>query len=512
MKDFVVFTLGILWALSGSALGELAPLEKPYKILVLIPVSSWSHREVILPVVEALADRGHEMVVLSKFAPSFSHSNISELTIYKSMYEEEVNFFEVRKHPFIFLYNFRRKLASVAKHLYNETLIRDLYNMRKEFDAVIIDSLFNEAMYPFAEDMPFITVSTIGNNIRQSAAMGNVQHPAYAPSMIYEFIRPWKIYNKVFNFLFHICSSVLWMYMVVPAIEHEVQLHLPDVTPLLDIERKQSLNLINSHLSVDLPLALLPTQVQIGAIHCKPSKPLNKELTTWIEGAGDEGVVYVSLGSMAQGKTMPSQYRELFVSAFAKLSRRVIWKYEGSVPGVSDNVLVRRWLPQQDILAHPKVNVFVSHGGLLSLQESLYHVIPIVALPIFGDQERVAAHLHNKGYGRWLEWEDLDVDLLLEAIHDVSNNTKYIDNVRKGSELIRDQPLSAKELAVFWTEYIIRHGGAPHLRSPEADLTWMEFFLLDVFLFILIVGWLAVNILRIISQRLRLDYGKMKTD
>jgi glucuronosyltransferase len=33
---------------------------------------------------------------------------------------------------------------------------------------------------------------------------------------------------------------------------------------------------------------------------------------------------------------------------------------------------------------------------------------------------------------------------------------------------------------VFWTEYVIRHKGAPHMRSAVLDLAWYQYFLLDV--------------------------------
>jgi len=33
---------------------------------------------------------------------------------------------------------------------------------------------------------------------------------------------------------------------------------------------------------------------------------------------------------------------------------------------------------------------------------------------------------------------------------------------------------------VYWTEYVIHHKGAPHLRSAELDLAWYQYFLLDV--------------------------------
>jgi glucuronosyltransferase len=45
---------------------------------------------------------------------------------------------------------------------------------------------------------------------------------------------------------------------------------------------------------------------------------------------------------------------------------------------------------------------------------------------------------------------------------------------------LRDQPLTPLEQAVYWTEYVIRHKGAHHLRSAVLDLAWYQYFLLDV--------------------------------
>jgi glucuronosyltransferase len=33
---------------------------------------------------------------------------------------------------------------------------------------------------------------------------------------------------------------------------------------------------------------------------------------------------------------------------------------------------------------------------------------------------------------------------------------------------------------VFWTEYVIRHKGATHMRSAVLDLAWYQYFLLDI--------------------------------
>ena len=50
------------------------------------------------------------------------------------------------------------------------------------------------------------------------------------------------------------------------------------------------------------------------------------------------------------------------------------------------NICVQQWLPQQDLLGHPAVKVFLSHGGIHSIYEALYHSTPMVLLPIATDQ------------------------------------------------------------------------------------------------------------------------------
>ena len=50
----------------------------------------------------------------------------------------------------------------------------------------------------------------------------------------------------------------------------------PNLPPLLEIERNQSLVLINSHFSHVAPLPVLPCQVDIGGIHIRKPQPLPK--------------------------------------------------------------------------------------------------------------------------------------------------------------------------------------------------------------------------------------------
>lgn len=48
--------------------------------------------------------------------------------------------------------------------------------------------------------------------------------------------------------------------------------------------------------------------------------------------------------------------------------------------------------------------------------------------------------------------------------------------------------MSPKALVTYWTDYVINHKGAKHLRSPAIDLSWYEYHQLDVLLFVLSIA------------------------
>ena len=64
------------------------------------------------------------------------------------------------------------------------------------------------------------------------------------------------------------------------------------------------------------------------------------------------------------------------------------------------------------------------------------------------------------------------------------------------SAAFRDQLESPVERAVYWTEYVIRHKGAVHLRSPELDLSWIQLLHLDILFAAYLVLYVTLKILK----------------
>ena len=63
------------------------------------------------------------------------------------------------------------------------------------------------------------------------------------------------------------------------------------------------------------------------------------------------------------------------------------------------NVKLFSWLPQNDILGHPKVKLFITHGGNNGQLESLFHAVPMLTIPFTGDQHYNAERIVARGYG-----------------------------------------------------------------------------------------------------------------
>eukprot|EP00063_Salmo_salar_P065836 XP_014040671.1 PREDICTED: UDP-glucuronosyltransferase 1-1-like [Salmo salar] len=111
--------------------------------------------------------------------------------------------------------------------------------------------------------------------------------------------------------------------------------------------------------------------------------------------------------------------------AKVRLHAGVLWRYSGPVPGnIPDNVKMMKWIPQNDLLAHHGARAFLTHSGTHGLYEGVCHAVPMVMLPLFGDQPDNAQRLASKGVGVVLDINHITVETLLQALDEVVNNPR----------------------------------------------------------------------------------------
>ncbi|XP_049861770.1 UDP-glucuronosyltransferase 1A9-like [Schistocerca gregaria] len=86
----------------------------------------------------------------------------------------------------------------------------------------------------------------------------------------------------------------------------------------------------------------------------------------------------------------------------------------------------------------------------------------------------------QSGIGYQLLFRDVTTDTILKAIHTVLENDSYRENMKRFSAVFREHQERSLDTAAWWIEYVIRHKGAPHMRSAALDLSWWQLLLLDV--------------------------------
>lgn len=164
----------------------------------------------------------------------------------------------------------------------------------------------------------------------------------------------------------------------------------------------------------------------------------------------------------------------------------MIWRHKGKRPStLGNNTLIVDWMPQKDLLGHPQTKVFVAHGGTNGVQEAIYHGVPVLGIPLFFDQFDNLLRLRERGAGKVIELRDVNEQSFEQGLNEVLHQDSYRQNMQRLSRLHRDQPMAPMDQAVFWVEYVIRHKGAPHLRTEAYKMPWYSYYCIDVLLLLL---------------------------
>lgn len=76
------------------------------------------------------------------------------------------------------------------------------------------------------------------------------------------------------------------------------------------------------------------------------------------------------------------------------------------------------------VAAHGNVKAFITHGGLMSMQEAIFHGVPLLAIPIYGDQMLNVKRAVLGGYGVLLNLNNITKHSTLWALDKVLHDTR----------------------------------------------------------------------------------------
>ncbi|CAH1737610.1 unnamed protein product [Aphis gossypii] len=476
MKLLVYYILTVL-------IKYYAPVDA-LQILAIQNIAAKSHWNFMSAVLQSLSDNGHNVTVYTPFLAG-NRANYTE--VYLELPSrvglealESINSLGKATVIVPLGMNMTRYYCNI---IHEQTELREILRSGKSnYDIIITELLSSEcsSYVAFKLNLPLIYVIPSSMiTYMEHAVLGDVSNPATVSHLLAHHAVPRTFVQRFTN-------VILLGFSLIALLYKEMELKKIDGQPY-DLVKpiKPSLIYMNSDFITEGPRPMLPNVIQIGGIHLKTPSNIPNDILEFIENS-PHGVIYFTFGSVISMSTLPNHIQNAFKETFAQISQRILWKYEGEMKDKPINVMTSNWFPQRDILMHPNVKLFISHGGISGVFEAIDAGVPVLGFPLFYDQPRNIENLVDAGMGISMDLLTIEKDELLKNILDLTNNEKYMRNAKINSERFKDRPMSPAESVVYWTEYVVRHKGAPHLRSHAFNLTWYQYFLLDVIVVLLL--------------------------
>lgn len=77
------------------------------------------------------------------------------------------------------------------------------------------------------------------------------------------------------------------------------------------------------------------------------------------------------------------------------------------------------------------------------------------------------------------------------------------------SKAFKDRPMTPEQSVVYWTEYIIRHNGAPNMKTASSQLNWFQYFLLDI-LSIVVISVICIIYFSYLAAQTVMEFCRIK--
>ncbi|KAJ8961044.1 hypothetical protein NQ314_005973, partial [Rhamnusium bicolor] len=441
---------------------------EPAKILGIFPTPAASHFTLGFRLMKELADRGHEVTVVNPFPQKTPINNYTDIPVesmndalFEYMPNNQYVVLEFKKdfwardamcfaEKIKFLHNMAYKLT---EKLVSHENFQKLLNSDAEFDLIIIEYFLNEASLGLGKffDAPVVLFSTLPSSTLTNHLFANPGPSSYVPNLLTQYTGDMDFWQRFSNLAYNTFDNFYKHYYMLPLHDHLLKTYISKDLNVEDVIYNASLILLNSHPSISEPVPHTPNMIEIGGFHINSPKALPLKLQEFMDEA-NEGVVLFSMGSNLNSLDLDPDKRDAILKAFSRIKQKVLWKFE-------DDFTI----------------------------ETVYHGVPIIGIPIYGDQKLNIARAVKNGYAVSVPLQELTEEKLSWALNEVLNNTEYANNVKTHSKIMKDQIVTPLDSAVYWIEYVIRHNGTRHLQSAGLHLTWFKRNLIDIIIVLVVI-------------------------
>ncbi|XP_025162998.1 UDP-glucuronosyltransferase 2B9 [Harpegnathos saltator] len=492
-------------------------LTEGARILAIVAVPSYSHQIAFHPIWAALSRRGHQVVLFTTDPigdPSLT--NLTEID-FRHTYDviKNIDYAKLRyTYDWMTLQQgiLQYKSLAIIEEIFKHAEVRKLYapNSGEKFDVVLAEAVITPGLYALAHrfNAPLIGVLSLPLQSSHYYHLGSPILPSHPSTWemegvtgfnlslwhrIKNFIRLWRYIHYVHNHCMQRQQAIAEKYLG------------KDIPNVSEIEKNMSIMLVNQQEITTFVRPVLPNLIQFGSLHTmKKPAPLPNDLQQFLDNAPN-GFIYVSLGTNVKMTSFPSYVLRAFYEVFASLPYKIVWKFNGQLPEKFDKIYTATWLPQQSILAHPNIKLFVYQGGLQSTQEAIHYAVPLLGIPMLSDQYGNVNRMVFLGVAKSLDITNFSVKELNSSIMDILTDGRYKERMLKVKALNDDKPYDMLKHVIWWIEYVIRHRDVSHLHTSIKYDPWYERYDMDVIAILSIVTFvILVCALMIIYKMLKI--------
>ncbi|CAI6346235.1 unnamed protein product [Macrosiphum euphorbiae] len=468
------------------------PVGEAARILAVETIAGKSHWYFMRSLLRSLTEAGHTVTVFTPF-PDGDRVNYTEVDTSRDfpmkldmdVMQTILDFGDAFKITKL-MSELARTYCDAA---YSNQKLTDLMapHARGRYDLLLIEPLGFDCVSYLADTLGLPVIYSIPSpmiTFAERLFTGHVSNPACVSNMFANHAVPGTFVQRFTN-------TALLTYSMAKTKYDQLVTLFTDPRPYdLALTVNPSIIFQNSHYVTESSRPVTPNVIYVGGIHLKPAKTIPKDILDFIEDS-PQGVIFFTFGSTIKVSSLPGHIEKSFKEVLGNMPQRVLWKYEGEMKDKPKNVMTRKWFPQRDILLHPKVKLFISHGGMSGVYEAVDGGVPVLGFPVIYDQPRNIENLVLNGMAISMDLLSTTKENLSNAISELINDEKYAKNAKFASNRFKDRPMTPQQSVVYWTEYVIRHKGAPHLKSQALNLTWYQYLMLDIIAVVLIFVFLV---------------------
>jgi UDP:flavonoid glycosyltransferase YjiC (YdhE family) len=448
-------------------------------LLLLLPLSatSWeilfvnvlvtgSHQTVGAYTANVLADHGHSVTYLSSNVPNYLRSQIKRVTLAETEIIGNELFKTIDDPDFTYrlVLSKIRSVLGLCGTFFRDPFVQHLINTNAKFDAMISAGvLYDSCAFALAHKLKIPgRITHFPAPCTLPAQISAYGLPLYHSSVNHDgltyqdneeakaslLLRAQNILKSAGVMLF---MDLVQRFMIEP----DIYPHVPDYPGYGAISKEVGLVLMHYHPLVDFPVPFGPGVVPLAGTLCTEYDPasLSDELREFIDSS--EEFIYISFGSLLNN--LQDVEKEILIGAFVKMSFKfnVVWKMKFEIPNLPPNVKTFKWVAQTTLLRHPKLRVFITHGGYASKVEAMCAGAPMLVIPQFAfDQYLNAEQIWKRQLGdKIVSLRDSNVEEVYGKVMNISGpkirgNSKVLQRQLLLTRTTEDQLLGFIDMAI----------------------------------------------------------------